>query len=161
MAAGFTSSTSHIRIYVDADACPVKDEVLRVAERHGLQIHMVSNSWMRLPEHPLIARVVVAEGPDAADDWIAERIGSSDIAITSDIPLAHRCIKAGARVIRSDGRVLDGNSIGMQLAMRDLMKDLREAGTMQTFNASFSRAHRSQFLQALESAIQAIKRAAP
>jgi uncharacterized protein len=146
-------------IYVDADACPVKDEVLRVAERHGWPIHMVSNSWMRLPEHPLVARVVVVEGPDAADDWIAERIGPGDVCVTSDIPLAHRCIKAGARVIRSDGRVLDGNSIGMQLAMRDLMKDLREAGTMQTFNASFSRAHRSQFLQALETAIQAIKRA--
>jgi uncharacterized protein len=148
-------------IYVDADACPVKDEVLRVAERHALAVHMVSNSWMRLPEHPLINRVVVPEGPDVADDWIAERAGSADIVITSDIPLAHRCIKSGARVIRSDGRVLDGNSIGMQLAMRDLMKDLREAGTMQTFNASFSRAHRSQFLQALETAIQAIKRATP
>ncbi len=145
-------------IFVDADACPVKDEVMRVAERHGWQVHMVSNSWMRLPEHPLIARVVVADGPDVADDWIAARAGTADVVITSDIPLAHRCIKAGARVIRSDGRVLDGNSIGMQLAMRDLMKDLREAGTMQTFNASFSRAHRSQFLQALESAIQAIKR---
>lgn len=145
-------------IFVDADACPVKDEVLRVAERHGWQVHMVSNSWMRLPEHPLIVRAVVADGPDVADDWIAARVGTADVVITSDIPLAHRCIKAGARVIRSDGRVLDGNSIGMQLAMRDLMKDLREAGTMQTFNASFSRAHRSQFLQALESAIQAIKR---
>jgi uncharacterized protein len=148
-------------IYVDADACPVKDEVLRVAERHGIAVHMVSNSYMRLPAHPLINRVVVQEGPDAADDWIAERIGPQDVAITSDIPLAHRCIKAGARVIRSDGRVLDGNSIGMQLAMRDLMQDLREAGTMQTFNASFSRAHRSQFLQALEAAIQQIKRAGP
>ena len=148
-------------IYVDADACPVKDEVLRVAERHGWQVFMVSNSWMRLPDHPLINRVVVPEGPDIADDWIAERIGVSDVAITSDVPLAHRCIKAGARVIRSDGKVLDGNSIGMQLAMRDLMKDLREAGTMQTFNASHSRAHRSQFLQAMETAIQAIKRATP
>lgn len=148
-------------IYVDADACPVKDEVLRVAERHGWPVHMVSNSWMRLPAHPLIERVVVAEGPDAADDWIAERVGKLDVAITSDIPLAHRCIKAGARVIRGDGKVLDGNSIGMQLAMRDLMQDLREAGTMQTYNASFTREHRSQFLQALETAIQAIKRAGP
>jgi uncharacterized protein len=148
-------------IYVDADACPVKEEVVRVAERHQWPVHMVSNSWMRLPDHPLVARVVVAEGPDAADDWIAERIGSADVAITSDIPLAHRCIKAGARVLRSDGKVLDGNSIGMQLAMRDLMKDLREAGTMQTYNASYSRAHRSQFLQALESAIQLIKRMPP
>ena len=146
-------------IYVDADACPVKDEVLRVAERHGIAVHMVSNSWMRLPDHPLISRVVVAEGPDAADDWIAERVGPTDIAITADIPLAHRCITAGARVIRNDGKVLDTNNIGMTLAMRDLMKDLRDAGTMQTYNASFSKSNRSDFLQALETAIQAIKRA--
>jgi uncharacterized protein len=138
-------------IYVDADACPVKEEVLRVAERHGIPVHMVSNSWMRLPEHPLISRVVVAEGPDAADDWIAER--------AADIPLAHRCITAGARVIRNDGKVLDSNNIGMTLAMRDLMKDLRDAGTMQTYNASYSKSNRSDFLQSLESAVQAIKRA--
>ena len=146
-------------IYVDADACPVKDEVLRVAERHGIAVYMVSNSWMRLANHPLIERVVVAEGPDAADDWIAERVGPTDIAITADIPLAHRCITAGARVIRNDGKVLDTNNIGMTLAMRDLMKDLRDAGTMQTFNASFLKSNRSDFLQALETAIQAIKRA--
>ncbi len=146
-------------IFVDADACPVKDEVLRVAERHAIAVHMVSNSWMRLPDHPLIERVVVTQGPDAADDWIAERVGPSDIAVTSDIPLAHRCIKAGARVVRSDGKVLDSNSIGMQRAMRDLMQDLRESGTMQTHNAGFTKQHRSQFLQALEAQVQAIRRA--
>ena len=146
-------------IYVDADACPMKEEVLRVAQRHGIPVHMVSNSWMRLPEHLLISRVIVAEGPDAADDWIAGRVGKSDIAITADIPLAHRCITAGARVIRNDGKVLDANNICMTLAMRDLMKDLRDAGTMQTYNASYAKSNRSDFLQALEAAVQAIKRA--
>ena len=146
-------------IFVDADACPVKDEALRVAERHAVQVHMVSNSWMRLPDHPLIERVVVTQGPDAADDWIAERVRAGDVVVTSDIPLAHRCIKAGARVVRSDGKVLDGNSIGMQLAMRDLMQDLREANAIQTHNRGFTREHRSQFLQALERELQAIRRA--
>lgn len=147
-------------IFVDADACPVKDEVLRVAERHGLVVHMVSNSWMRLADHPLIRRVVVQEGPDAADDWIAARVGKGDIAVTSDIPLASRCHKAGARVIRSDGKVLDDASIGMAVAMRNLMQDLREANQMQTYNAGFTKADRSNFLQALEAAVQAMKRGA-
>ena len=147
-------------IFVDADACPVKDEVLRVAERHGLVVHMVSNSWMRLADHPLIRRVVVQEGPDAADDWIAVRVGKGDIAVTSDIPLASRCHKAGARVIRSDGKVLDDASIGMAVAMRNLMQDLREANQMQTYNAGFTKADRSNFLQALEAAVQALKRGA-
>jgi uncharacterized protein YaiI (UPF0178 family) len=147
-------------IFVDADACPVKDEVLRVAERHGLVVHMVSNSWMRLADHPLIRRVVVQEGPDAADDWIAARVGKGDIAVTSDIPLASRCHKAGARVIRSDGKVLDDASIGMAVAMRNLMQDLREANQMQTYNAGFTKADRSNFLQALETAVQALKRGA-
>src|SRR5689334_12881519 len=86
-------------LYIDADACPVKDEAVRVAERHGLTIHFVSNAFMRLPEGPLIKRVVVSDGPDAADDWIAERITKSDIAVTADIPLAARCLEAGARVV--------------------------------------------------------------
>lgn len=145
-------------IYVDADACPVKDEVLRVAERHGWQVFMVSNSFMRLPAHPLITRVVVEEGPDVADNWIAERAVQGDVVITSDMPLAHRCFKAGARVIRSDGKILDDGAIGMALAMRNLMQDLREANQMQTYNAGFTKADRSKFLQALETAIQAIKR---
>ena len=146
------------RIFVDADACPVKDEVLRVAERHGLKVYMVSNSWMRLAESALIERVVVAEGADAADDWIAERIGPADIAITADIPLASRCIKAGAQVIGSTGKPFTEAGIGMALAMRDLMADLRDAGTVRGFNAAFTRNDRSRFLQALETAVQAIKR---
>ena len=145
-------------IYVDADACPVKDEVLRVAERHGWQVFMVSNSFMRLPAHPLINRVVVEDGPDVADNWIAERAMKGDVVVTSDIPLAHRCFKAGASIIRSDGKVLDDGAIGMALAMRNLMQDLREANQMQTYNAGFTKTDRSNFLQALETAIQAIKR---
>lgn len=145
-------------VYVDADACPVKDEVLRVAERHALRVFMVSNSWMRLPVHPLIERVVVPDGPDVADNWIAERAGKGDVVITSDIPLAHRCFKAGARVIRHDGKILDDNAIGMAVAMRNLMQDLREANQTQTYNAGFTKADRSKFLQALETALQAIKR---
>ncbi len=147
-------------IYVDADACPVKDEAVRVAERHGLVIHFVSNSWMRLPEGPLIKRVVVTDGPDAADDWIAERIGPRDIAITADIPLAARCLKAGACVIGPTGKPFTQAGIGMALAMRDLSRHLRETGESKGYNASFTRQDRSRFLQALEEAVQAIRRQA-
>jgi uncharacterized protein len=146
-------------IYVDADACPVKEEAVRVAERHGLPIRFVSNTRMRLPESPLVERVVVAEGPDAADDWIAERIGPSDIAVTADIPLAARCLKAGARVVGPTGKPFTGAGIGMALAMRDLSRHLRETGESKGLNASFTRQDRSRFLQALEEAVQAIKRA--
>ena len=145
-------------IYVDADACPVKDEVMRVAERHRLRVHMVSNSWMRLPAGELVVRVVVEEGPDAADDWIVERITSRDIAITGDIPLASRCLKAGGRAIGPTGKPFTTASIGMALAMRDLMAHLRETGESRGFNAAFTRADRSRFLEALELAVQSIKR---
>ncbi|MGD9805820.1 MAG: YaiI/YqxD family protein [Hyphomicrobiaceae bacterium] len=145
-------------IYIDADACPVKDEVVRVADRHGLAVHFVSNAWMRLPEGVNVSRVVVPEGPDAADDWIAARIGPGDIAVTADIPLASRSLKAGARVIGPTGRPFTDASIGMALAMRELQQHLRETGESRGFNASFTRADRSRFLQALEEAVQAIKR---
>lgn len=145
-------------IYVDADACPVKDEALRVAERHGLAIHFVSNSWMRLPESPLVSRVVVLDGPDAADDWIAERISKGDIAVTADIPLAARSLKAGAQVIGPTGKPFTDASIGMALAMRDLSAHLRETGESKGYNASFTRQDRSRFLEALEQAVQRIKR---
>jgi uncharacterized protein YaiI (UPF0178 family) len=147
-------------IYVDADACPVKDEAVRVAERHGLAIHFVSNAWMRLPEGPLVHRVVVSDGPDAADDWIASRIGQRDIAVTADIPLAGRCLKAGARVIGPTGKPFTESSIGMALAMRDLSRHLRETGESKGYNSSFTRQDRSRFLQALEEAVQAIRRQA-
>jgi uncharacterized protein YaiI (UPF0178 family) len=142
-------------IYVDADACPVKDEIVRVAERHRLHVHLVSNSGMfGFHGHPLITQTVVSDGADAADDWIAERIGAGDIAITQDIPLADRCIKAGARVLRANGEPLDEASIGMALATRDLMTDLRAAGEVTRGPRAFSKQHRSRFLQALEVAVQ-------
>ena len=147
-------------IYVDADACPVKDEVVRVAERHELPVKFVANSFMRLPESWLVERVVVQDGPDAADDWIAERIGSGDIAVTADIPLAGRCLKSGAQVIGMTGKPFTQAGIGMALAMRSLMQDLREAGAVRGNNPAFTKADRSQFLQAMESAVQTIKRRA-
>lgn len=145
-------------IYVDADACPVKEEALRVANRHGLAIHYVSNAWMRLPEGPAVHRVVVAEGPDAADDWIAGRIGKGDIAVTADIPLASRCLKAGAQAIGPTGKPFTDAGIGMALAMRDLSQHLRETGESRGFNAAFTRQDRSRFLEALELAVQRAKR---
>jgi uncharacterized protein len=149
----------HPEIYVDADACPVKDEAVRVAERHEAVIHFVSNAWMRLPEGPLIRRVVVEEGPDAADDWIAEHIGATDIAVTADIPLASRCLKKGAQAIGSTGKPFTEASIGMALAMRDLSAHLRETGESKGYNASFTRKDRSRFLEALEMAMQRALRA--
>ena len=147
-----------MQFYVDADACPVKDEVMKVALRHQAAVHFVANSWMRLPQGPLVNRVVVTEGPDIADDWIAERIGPGDIAITADIPLAARCLKAGAKVIGPTGKPFDQGSIGMALAMRDLQSHLRETGESRGFNPSFTPKDRSRFLEALEQAVQATKR---
>jgi hypothetical protein len=147
-----------MRIYVDADACPVKEEVVRVATRHALPVVFVANSWMRLPDGPLVERVVVTDGPDAADHWIAERVAAGDIVVTQDIPLASRALAAGARALSPQGKAFTDANIGMSLAMRDLMKDLREAGVMDSRNASFTRASRSRFLQTLESVVQALKR---
>ncbi|MBO6784412.1 MAG: YaiI/YqxD family protein [Alphaproteobacteria bacterium] len=146
-------------IYVDADACPVKDEIVRVAERHQLQVHLVSNSGMfGYHGHPLVTQTVVSEGADVADDWIAERIGPGDIVVTQDIPLADRCIKRGARALRPDGRVLDTQSIGMALATRDLMTDLRSAGETTRGPRGFTKQDRSNFLQVLEVQVQAARR---
>jgi len=131
---------------------------VRVAERHGLVVHFVSNSWMRLAEGPLIRRVVVAEGPDAADDWIAENIGARDVAVTADIPLAARCLKAGAQVIGPTGKPFTESGIGMALAMRELSAHLRETGESKGYNASFTRQDRSRFLEALELAVQRVLR---
>ncbi len=147
-----------MEIYVDADACPVKDEIVRVAERHELPVNMVSNSWMRLAEGPLIRRIVVSDGFDAADDWIAERAGEEDIVITADIPLADRCLKAGARVLGPTGKPFTTDNIGTALAVRDLMGHLRDTGEVRGNNPSFTARDRSQFLQALETAVQAVKR---
>jgi uncharacterized protein YaiI (UPF0178 family) len=145
-------------IYVDGDACPVKAEVMRVADRHGLMVHFVSNAYMRLPESPLARRVVVSDGFDAADDWIAERAGRGDIVITADIPLAQRCLQREADVIGPSGRPFDAHNIGNAMAMRDLKSHLRDTGEIRDHAPAFSKQDRSLFLQKMEEAVQAIKR---
>jgi len=147
-----------LQLFIDADACPVKDEVTRVAERHKLVYHMVSNSFMRLAASPYLRRTVVPGGPDVADNWIVEHIEPGDIAVTADIPLAFRCLKKGARVIGMTGKPFTDSSIGMALAMRGLMQNLRETGAVKGHNPEFTRADRSRFLQALEEAVQTTKR---
>jgi uncharacterized protein YaiI (UPF0178 family) len=147
-----------LELYVDGDACSVKQEVESVATRHGLSVHIVSNGGLRPSRNPLVKSVTVAEGADAADDWIAEHIGKGDIAITADIPLASRCLKKGARVVSPTGKPFTETTIGMALGMRDLHRHLREATGNQTYNAGFTRQDRSRFLGALENEIQAVKR---
>ena len=146
------------RIFIDADACPVKEEVLRVAERHNLEVIIVSNSGMRPSRNPMVRQVVVPQTPDAADDWIAENIEPDDICVTADIPLASRCIKIGGTALHSNGKPFTTQSIGMALAMRDLMQQLRETGDVKGTNPPFTKEDRSRFLRALEEAIQAIRR---
>lgn len=144
-------------IYIDADACPVKDEVMRVAERHTLKVHVVGNTWMRRPEGPLVNKVVVSEGPDEADNWIADTITAQDICITGDIPLAGCCLEKGASVLGHAGKPFTKDSIGMALAMRDLKSQLREAGEIKDHHAGFTKADRSRFLSALEEMVRAVK----
>lgn len=148
-------------LYVDADACPVKDESVRVGERHGARIRIVSNSWMRLPESDLVERVIVPEGPDEADNWIAERAGTGDVVVTADVPLAARCVKAGALVISPSGKPFREDGIGMRLAMRDLNTHLREAGEIREGGPPFTKTDRSRFLNQLETIMRAAKRRAP
>jgi uncharacterized protein YaiI (UPF0178 family) len=148
-----------IEILVDADACPVKDEVFRVAARHGVKSYVVSNSFMMLPRDPLIERVVVGSGLDVADDWIAERAKRGKVVVTADIPLAHRAVKAGADVIAPNGRAYTESTIGAVLATRNLMADLREAGAVTGGPKPFSKGDRSAFLQALDLALVRLKRA--
>ncbi|MEM7041175.1 MAG: YaiI/YqxD family protein [Pseudomonadota bacterium] len=145
-------------LYVDADACPVKAEIYRVAERYGLQVLVVANNWMRVPDDPRIRLVTVDDGLDVADDWIAERASVGDIVITADIPLAARCIKNGARAIGPTGRPFTEDSIGDVLATRNLMTELRETGEIRGGGSAFTKQDRSRFLQALDTAIQAVKR---
>jgi uncharacterized protein YaiI (UPF0178 family) len=148
-----------ITIYVDADACPVKAEVYRVAERHRLKVYVVANSFVALPREPFIERVVVGGGFDAADDWIAERVARGDIVVTADVPLAARCVKAGADAIAPNGRAFTEASVGMALATRNLMQDLREAGAVTGGPKPFSARDRSAFLSALDLAVVRLKRA--
>jgi uncharacterized protein YaiI (UPF0178 family) len=148
-----------ITILVDADACPVKEEVCRVAERHGVKASFVANSGFRLPPSPLIVRVLVGGGFDAADDWIAERAGRGAVVITADILLAGRCLAAGAEVIGPAGQPFTESSIGMAKAMRELMQDLRAMGEVSGGNRPFSPRDRSAFLSALDRALTRLKRA--
>ena len=150
--------TTKPEIYVDADACPVKAEVVRVAERHALAVHMVSNQWMHLPTSPLIHRQVVAGGLDQADDWIVLHIGKRDIAITADIPLASRCLQKEATVLGPSGRPFDADNISMALAMRELNSYLRDLGEIKGNGNAFTNKDRSRFLCALEEAIQVVMR---
>jgi uncharacterized protein YaiI (UPF0178 family) len=145
-------------IYVDADACPVKDAVLRDAARHGLTVDIVGNTGRRMTESPLINRVVVPEGPDAADDWIAEHTDAGDIAITADILLAARCLEAGALTLDQRGKPFTEENIGMAVAMRDLKSHLRDTGEIRDHGPGFSKQDRSNFLQGLEAAVQTAKR---
>jgi uncharacterized protein YaiI (UPF0178 family) len=148
-----------IVILVDADACPVKAEIYRVAERHGLKVSIVSNAPIAVPRDPLVERVVVAEGMDKADDWIAERARPGAVVVTADIPLASRAVKAGASVLGPTGRAFTEDSIGMTLATRNLMDDLRSAGAVTGGPKPFSPRDRSAFLSALDLAIVRLKRA--
>ncbi len=131
-----------------------------MADRHALHVYMVSNGGIRPLAHPRVETIVVAEGADAADDWIAERIGPSDIAVTADVPLASRCLKKGASVLGPSGKPFSADSIGLALGMRDLHLHLREVTGQQTFHAGFSKQDRSRFLGALENVVQALKRRA-
>jgi uncharacterized protein YaiI (UPF0178 family) len=148
-----------IRIFVDADACPVKDEVYRVAVRLGVTVVVVANSFIRVPQDPLIERIVVGDGMDAADDWIAERAGIGDVVVTADIPLAARSLKVGAAVVSPTGRPFTEADIGMTLAMRNLMSDLRSAGEITGGPKPFSPRDRSAFLSALDQAVRRAQRA--
>lgn len=147
-------------LYVDADACPVKAEAVRVAERHRTPVRIVSNGGIRPDPHPLVQTVIVPEGPDAADDWIAERIGPGDLCVTGDVPLAHRCVTAGAVVLRHDGQLWTKTNIGEALAMRDLMSDLRAANPLSQGGGgrAFTKADRSRFLEALEREMRKLRR---
>ena len=146
------------RIFVDADACPVKPEIYRVAERYVLHVFVVANSFMNVPRSELIERVIVSEGPDVADDWIVERVTPNDIVITADVPLAGRSVKKGATVIAPTGKPFTEDSIGMALATRDLLTDLRSAGAVTRGPPPLTRQDLSRFLSALDLAVTRLKR---
>ena len=147
-----------IRILVDADACPVKDEVYKVAWRHDVPVRIVSNSFIRVPVHPLIERVVVGSGFDAADDWIVENASPASVVVTSDILLADRCIKVGATLLSPAGKTFDANSIGAAVATRAIMADLRAGGEQIGGPPPFAKADRSRFLSALDQVLVRLKR---
>ena len=153
------TENSEIRIFVDADACPVKDEVYRVASRYQVPVTVVANSYLRVPREALINMVVVDDGFDAADDYIAEHATPRSVVVTADIPLADRCLKAGSIVLGSNGKPFTDASIGMALATRSIMTDLRAGGDIVGGPSPFTKADRSRFLSALDEAIGRLRRA--
>lgn len=144
-----------VEIYVDADACPVKDEIVRVASRHNLKTWMVCDGGIRPSPDPMVELIIVTQGADAADDWIAEHISSADVCVTSDIPLAARCLEKAAKAIKPNGDVFTESMIGMALANRELMQGLRETGQITGGPAAFSKSDRSNFLNRFETLVQA------
>ncbi len=150
-----------LHIFVDADACPVKQEVYRVAVRYRLDVILVANSWMRIPDERWITLEVVEDGFDAADDWIIEHVQPHDIVVTADIPLANRCLKAGASVIGPTGKPFTENNIGDAVATRDLLSELRGAGEITGGPPPINKRDRSRFLQQLDEVIQKIRRKQP
>jgi uncharacterized protein len=146
-----------LHIFVDADACPVKNEIYRVAKRYNLDVTIVTNTWMRIPNEKWITLKVVESGPNVADDWIVENVQSNDIVITTDIPLANRCIDKNARVITSTGKEFDENNISQAVATRDLLTNLRSAGEITSGPAPLKKSDRSRFLQTLDEVIQSIR----
>jgi len=147
-----------LEVYIDADACPVKQEVYRVAQRYGLAVILVSNSRMHAPEEQWLRQVVVEGHLDAADDWIAEHVGDGDVVVTADIPLAARCLEKHAQVLGTTGRPFTQDNIGDALATRELMSDLRDQGTMAGGPPPFTKRDRSRFLQRLDEMIQSVRR---
>jgi uncharacterized protein YaiI (UPF0178 family) len=153
------SPSAPLVVLVDADACPVKNEIYRVAGRHGIKTYVVCNSFIQVPRDPRIERVVVPEGMNVADDWIAERARPGAVVVTADIPLAGRCVKLGATAIAPNGRLFTEDSIGMTLATRNLMEELRSAGAVTGGPQPFAPKDRSAFLSALDLAIVRLRRA--
>ncbi len=150
-----------LHIFVDADACPVKPEVYRVASRYRLDVTLVANSWMRVPNERWVVLEIVEDGFDAADDWIVEHVRPHDIVVTADIPLASRCLKEGARVIGPSGKPFTEDNIGQAVATRDLLSELREAGEITGGSPPLKMCDRSRFLQQLDEVIQSIRRKHP
>ncbi len=147
-----------LSIFVDADACPVKQEVYRVASRYKLHVTLVANSWMRVPSGRGVTLAVVGAASDAADDWIVEHVGTRDIVVTSDIPLANHCLKKGARVLSPAGKLFTEDNIGQTVAMRDLLSELRSAGALTGGPAPLTQRDRSLFLQQFDAVIQSVRR---
>ena len=148
----------NFRIYVDADACPVKDEIYKVAARHKVPVTVVAAGYIRVPQDALIERIAAGSGMDAADDWIVSRVGSSSVVVTADVPLASRCVKSGAIVIAPNGRLFTDDSIGLALATRNLMHDLRASGEATGGPPPFHQQDRSAFLSALDQTLRRLRR---